>query len=221
MKKQPTVNAPVTDPTKNFGSFTNAAGKTFAISGLSPLTPQHIMESVRQKWIKDGKIIPICPTYEVVTASGEVEIHEHDATTLIVEGDAEKTKINQEKWQEYSRLSAELDGEYNIRLMRVVFLAVEAVPTDDWRNEMDFVGVDLPPKGSAQEKYLYIETEVVKSAQDIAKLMTGVFRLAGIINEAAVADAEAAFQRMLEGAFVEAGVSPGEVGKLESQSVLQ
>ena len=215
VKKQPTVNTPATDPTKNFGSFTNAAGKTFVISGLSPLTPQHIMESVRRKWVKDGKIIPVCPTYEVTTISGEIEIHEHDAATLIVEGNAEQTKINKETWQEYTRLSAELDGEYNTRLMRVVFLAVEAVPTDDWRNEMEFIGVDLPPKGSAQEKHLYIETEVVRSAQDIAKLMTGVFRLAGIINEAAVAEAEAAFQRMLEKAFVEAGKSPGQEGELE------
>jgi hypothetical protein len=206
-KKQPTVNVPAV--TKNFGSFTNAAGKTFVISGLSPLIPQHIMESVRQKWVKDGKIIPVCPTYEIITASGEIEIHEHDTSTLVVEGDEKQTKINKETWQEFSRLSAELDGEYNVRLMRVVFLAVEVVPDDGWRNEMEFVGMDLPPKGSAQEKHLFVETQVIKSALDISRLMTGVFRLAGVINEAAVADAEAAFQRILENAFVEAGQSPG------------
>lgn len=212
-KSKPEVTIPVsTDPTKNFGSFTNAAGESFVIHGLSPLLPEKIMEVVRQDWAKNKKALPARPTYEIATASGEVEAHEHDETTLVVAGDEKQTKANQDKWLGYLKTQAEFDGDYNTRLMRVVLMGVEATPTDAWREEMEFIGVALPPKASMQEKYLYVETHVVQSPQDIAKLMTGVFRVAGIIGEEAIAEVEATFQRALEKAFAEAGKSIGKAG---------
>jgi hypothetical protein len=70
---------------------------------------------------------------------------------------------------------------------------------------MNFLGIEIPAENTPQEKYIYIETHVIQSAIDLSKLMTGVFRLAGIISEAAIAEVDATFQRSMEAAFAEAG----------------
>jgi len=190
-----------TDGTKNFGTFVNAAGETYQIRGLSPLLPEKICKAVLDEFIAGGGSILEIPTYTVKTVSGEEEIHQHDETTLVVEGDLDATKKNQADWQEYKRTTAQIDGEYSAKLMRAVFNGVQCTPSDEWRSEMRLLGIVVPADPAA-EKYLYVETRVVQSPIDISRLMTSVFRLAGIINEEAVAEAEATFQRALEEATV-------------------
>ena len=190
-----------TDGTKNFGTFVNAAGETYQIRGLSPLLPEKIRKAVLDEFVAGGWSIPEVPTYTVKTVSGEEEIHQHDETTLVVEGDPDATKKNQADWQEYKRTTAQIDGEYSAKLMRAVFNGVQCTPSDEWRSEMRLLGIVVPADPAA-EKYLYVETRVVQSPVDISRLMTSVFRLAGIINEEAVAEAEATFQRALEEATV-------------------
>lgn len=204
-KSDKTENIP--GVTRNFGSFTNAAGEHFTIKGLSPLLPQKIMEAVRGEFVRDGKALPVHPTYIVKTASEEEETHEHDETTLVIPGDAEQTRINQDTWAGYVRATAELESEYNVRLMRAVLMAVEASPTQAWREEMDFLGIPRPAENSSAEKYAYIETSVIQSVEDLTHMMTGVFRLAGVISEAAVAEVEATFRSDMETAFAQAGKS--------------
>jgi hypothetical protein len=189
-----------TDGSQNFGEFINAAGEHFRIRGLSPLLPEKIRAAVVKQFPQ-----PPCPTYDVTTAAGDTETHLHDETTLIVDGDAEQTKQNQAAWKVYATRKAVVDGEYNARLMRAVFNAVMADPTQDWRDEMGAVGIEIPADKAA-EKYLFVETRVVQSAKDIATLMMCVFRLAGVISEEKAAEAEATFQRSLEAAF--ASVTP-------------
>lgn len=183
--------------------------------GLSPLLPEKLFASVREEWAKKGRSLPTIPTYEVKTVTGEVEVHEHDATTLFVEGNPEQTKLNQEKWREFSRDNRELQNEYNARLMRAMFLSIIATPTDEWRGEMAFLGVDIPPKGTPAEKYSYIENRVVQNAEDIVRLMTCVFRLTGVASEAAIADVEATFRSAVQGAVLEASQQESEGKSLE------
>lgn len=204
------MSAKGTDANKNYGSFTNSAGETFVIHGLSPLLPQKMMDAVKAEWLRDGKQLPIVPTYVVTLAGGDTEVHEHDASTLVVEGDEKLTKINQDNWREYSRLSTSLEAEYNTRLMKAVLLAVQVTPTQEWRDEMDFMGVGRPTEKSPAEKYAFVETKVIQSALDLSKLMSAVFRLAGIISEEAIAEVDATFQRSMEEAFAEAGKSGGK-----------
>lgn len=200
-----------TDPTQVFTSFTNSAGKTFMIHGLSPMLPEQIQNSIKVEWVKKNKPLLECPTYEVMTASGEKEVHQHDETTLEVPGDLDATYDNQNKWREYSQNNAEFQGEYSRRLMKKVFLAVVTPPTDEWRDEMEFTGVTLEPEGSAAERYQFTELEVIQSMQDIADLQVAVLRLAGIIDEAAVDAAKASFRSILKAAVAEA--SGGEVAE--------
>ena len=208
-KRTPPAVQPTMNPAQTFGAFKNVNGEQYTIRGLSPIMPQRIMESVRAEFQRLGKPVPAVPTYTVETVSGEQEIHEHNETTLVVDGNPEQTKENQNVWGEYVRLTAELDAEYNVRLMRAVFMAVEVAPTKEWREEMKFTGMDLPVENSPAEKYMFVEIRVIQSAKDLASLMTAVFRLAGVINEAAVAEVDATFQRSMEAAFTEAGVKTG------------
>lgn len=188
---------------KSSGTFTNANGEVFPIRGLSPLLPQKINSAIEEEWKVKGKPLPVCPTYEVVTIGGEKEIFLHNEKTLDVKGNPEQTAINKKAWVDYRNGLVEFEGEYSERIMKRVFLAVDVKPTEEWRNEMTFLGISLPIKDSIQEKYMYVETQVVQSATDITRLMTEVMYLAGVINEASKTDAEATFQRMLEVALAE------------------
>jgi hypothetical protein len=206
---------------KGLGSFTNSNGDVFTIRGLSPMLPDKITGAIKAEWNAAGKALPVCPTYEVVTISGEKETHFHNETTLVVDGDSELTARNQKEWSDYVRLSNEFEGENSARIMKKVFLSVDTTPTDEWRDEMQFLGIELPLRNTAAEKYLFVETKVVQSASDIAKLMTSVLCLAGVISEASKNEAEATFQRALEDALALASSAETKAGKLERKSVLR
>lgn len=188
---------------KSSGTFTNANGEVFTIRGLSPLLPQKITTAIEEEWKAAGKSLPICPTYEVTSLGGEKETFAHNEKTLVVKDNPEQTKANQKMWADYCKALAEFEGEYTERIMKRVFLAVDAKPTQAWRDEMKFLGVPTPPVDTVEERYAYVETQVVQSAVDITRLMTDVLYLAGVINEASKLDAEATFQRSLEKALAE------------------
>lgn len=210
------VKSEPTDPTKVFATFTNSAGQMYKIHGLSPMLPEQIENGLKEEWKVAGKVLPVVPTYEVVTASGEKEIHAHDEKSI-----ASATSIEQVAWKIYQEANAEFEGEKSARLMRKVFMCVVVDPSDEWRAEMEYVGVKLPPKGSPQERYKYVELEVIQSAEDIAALPVAVLRLAGIINQAGEEAAKASFRSLLGQALSQAGV-PENVGRImESKPVLQ
>jgi hypothetical protein len=199
--------AKTTDPTKNFGSFTNAAGEVYTIHGLSPLLPAQLMGAAKAEFEKSGEILPEIPTYEVTTIGGEKEIHQHDSTTLVVEGDEAQTKANQKAWLDYTKAYVKLNNAYNLRVMHAAFLAVEVEPTQAWRDEMKFIGAEIHAEGSVEERYAFVETHVIQCPADLSKLTLMVFRMSGIIPEEATAEVDATFQRAVERAFVEAGKS--------------
>lgn len=184
---------------KSTGTFKNSNGEEFLIRGVSPLTMEKIKDAVNAEFN-----VPEIPTYEVETATGEKETHQHDKTTLTVEGNPEQTLINKTKWAEHEKILAKAEAEFQIRLMRVVLLSVKVSPTQEWRDEMAFLGIKLPVINSPEERYLYIETRVIQSAEDLTKLMTCVFRTAGMISKEAISEVDATFQRSMEEAFAEA-----------------
>jgi len=200
------------DPVGNLTTFTNSVGETYPVRGLSPLTPGKIMAGVERDRLASGKTLPKIPTYTVKTVAGEVETHEHSSSTLVVEGEATQTAINQALWDEYLRDNLELQREYNVRIMKAVLFAVQAQPTQQWRDEMVMTGVELPPEGSAEERYLYAETHVIQSPSDLSQITVQVFQMAGIIPVEATAEVEATFRSYVERAFIEAGKSTSQSG---------
>ena len=209
------VSSTSTDPTKVFATFINSAGKVYRIHGLSPMLPQQIEDGLKTEWKEMGKFLPVIPTYEVTTASGEKELHIHDEKSI-----ESAPASEQAAWKVYHEANIEFEGEKSARLMRKVFLCVDVQPTDEWRADMEFVGVKLPPKNSAQERYKYVELEVIQSADDIAMLPVTVLRLAGIINQAGAEAAKQSFRSLLGEAFTEAGVSEDTERIMESKPVL-
>ena len=210
------MTKPNIETKRNYSVFVNSANESYILHGLSPLLPEKIQGAVRAEFERDGKTLPVIPTYEVETASGEKELHQHDATTLIVPGKDAETAENQRVWAEYISAQTALTEEYNNRIMKAVFMSVEAKPTQTWRDEMKFLGIETPPENSPAEKYSFIETHVIQSPEDLSKLMTSIFRMSGVISEAAVAEVDATFQRAMEEAYVEAGKPTGKAGPLES-----
>jgi hypothetical protein len=218
MNDTPVIPVP-TDPTQVFTTFTNSAGQTFKIHGLSPMLPEQITNAIQEEWKKKGKVLPSIPTYEITTVAGEKEVHAHDEVS-IHEGLPETVKLQQAQWSEYSRNKAEFEGEYSTRLMKKVFLSVVTQPTDEWRAEMEFLGISLPDKGSPAERYKFVETEVIQSMEDIAMLQVSVLRLAGIISQEGVDAAKASFRSFMEKAVIEASPDKSKSGQMESKSVL-
>lgn len=185
--------------------FINSSGEKYMIRGLSPMLPEKIKQAVESEWKAAGHALPVCPTY--IIPANDVhpeEVHDHDEKS-ITEGTPEEVKANLSVWTKYVKVKSALEGEYNNRVMKAVFLSVVVTPTDEWRSEMAELGIALPTKGSVKEKYAYVETHVVQGPMDIANLMTKVMRMSGMISEEAEEQAEATFRRSLEDAYVEAG----------------
>ena len=168
------------------------------------------MDSVKVDLVKNGKGLPVVPTYEIITVTGEKEIHELDEKSIMIEGNPEQTKINQDAWNKYQDLSNELNREYNSRIMKSVLLTVQVEPTQTWRDDMKFIGIDLPVEGSSEERYLFVETSVIKNHADLSKLTLIAFQSAGIIKEEMTAEVEATFRSFMERAFIEAGRREGK-----------
>jgi hypothetical protein len=218
MNETPVTPVP-TDPTKVYTTFTNSAGQVFMIHGLSPMLPNQITETLQAEWKAAGKALPTLPTYEITTVAGEKEIHAHDEKSIL-EGTPEQVKLQQEQYSEYSRNNAEFQGEYSTRLMRKVFLAVVTPPTDEWRAEMEFVGVALPAKGSPQERYKFVELEVIQSLEDVAMLQVAVLRLAGIIDQNGVDAAKASFRGIVQAAIAQATNAKATDGDVASKPAI-
>jgi hypothetical protein len=207
--------SPVPPTVQNIGTFKNSAGEIYTIRGLSPVLPQKIMDSVKKEFEAKGKPLPVVPTYTAIILKGtpeeSEEIREHTEKSIL-EGTSEEVKANKIAWAAYQAASEAINNEYNARIMRAVFMAVEAKPTQEWRDEMKFIGADTPKEGTPEERYNFIETHVIQAPADLAKLMTSVFRLAGIISEAAVAEVDATFQRFVEDAYTQAGKQANKAG---------
>jgi len=187
---------------KVLGSYINSAGETWRVRGLSPLLLSRIRKAVETEWVANNGNIPAIPTYTIKTVTGEDEVHTHDPSTLVIEGNPEQTEINQKAWFEYTRVQLEIDKAFNVKLMRAVFSAVQCQPDETWRDEMKSLRLDIP-SDKMDEKMMFIETRVIQSPNDIASLMSCVLRTAGVIPEEAVAEAQATFRGALEKATAE------------------
>jgi hypothetical protein len=202
MTKTPSAPAAIT------GTFTNSAGEVYIIHGMSPLMPRKIMASVKSDMEKKGKKLPVVPTYTAIALKGTPEefeeIREHTEKSIL-EGTPEEVEKNKAAWEEYQNASQELNREFNARIMKAALSTVQAKPTQAWRDKMKFIGVELPPEGSPEELYLFVETHVILCPADLSGLTLPAFRSAGIINQEMTPEVEATFCGFMERAFIEAG----------------
>lgn len=164
--------------------FVNSAGQPFVIQGLPPLLMADISANVA---------LPKVPTYTVTTASGDVEVHNHDETTLV-------TQEDKDAWSKYLLELARVNAKVSDQMLTCILLE-GVVVTDDtdisrWEKRRRMVGLPVPE--DIEERMLaYKRTMVIRCTEDIARLMDSVMALTGI-SEEELEKTKATFQDKVE-----------------------
>lgn len=135
--------------------------------------------------------LPEPPYYEIKTATGAVEKHLHDETT--VQTDEEKQAL-----AGYQSECARLNAEQQARLTRLVLLrgiTFEYPQSDDWIKEQTYLGIAVPDD-PLERRLHYIETEVIAGVADVEAVMLGVLAASGV-PEDLLKQVEATFRHSL------------------------
>jgi hypothetical protein len=199
--KQVRVNIPSKDEKGN-SVYITTTGKEVRYVGVSQLLLDKVRTSV---------ILPDPPTYEVTTAAGEIEVHEHNETTL-------ETEEEKAAWEHYQALlhaaqEAQKERLIKLLLMKGIDFDMPVVGEGDWLEMQEFLGLEIPEK-NLDRRYHYIMTELVGTPEDLAEIMEGVMRKSGVPEEA-LAEARKSFRGALEKYNTPGGPADQE-GKLDS-----
>jgi hypothetical protein len=158
-----------------------------------------LKQGVKRKLVDEG--LPLAPpTYTTTTAAGKTETHDHDETTLIVEGDEAATLANQAAWATYQMALRSVSNAENEAIMR--YLLLEGVVCDDppaeWVKRCTFYNMALP-EDPLERKLTYIEMVVLPTPTDLERAISAVMAISATGNDQAVQSAEASFRRAMEG----------------------
>jgi len=155
--------------------------------------------------VMDKHPIPPVPTYEAKTVAGEVEIHRHvvkeDADGKLV-GTTLQTDEDWAMWNAYqeARSNAINDRmESAIRFLMCQCVDLEPPPVDQWA--VDFIAWGLePPDASDKQAYkiFWIENELLPDSNDLARLVSRLYVLGGIIGEDQAVNLERFFRLTVE-----------------------
>lgn len=164
--------------------FVNSIGEQYEIRGLPPLLMADIYVSIT---------LPKKPTYTVITASGDTEIHDHDESTLV-------TPEDRAAWAEYLDALSKADAEVSNRLLTCVLIDGVYIPDDidlaRWERRQILKGFTIPE--DFEEKLLaYKRSSVVRSKEDIVRLLSSVISITGI-SEEEIESAKKSFPDQLE-----------------------
>jgi len=133
------------------------------------------------------------PTYTVTTVSGAVETHVHDETTLQTDEDRAAWAAHQEALAEAQ--AAREEATTRVYLLRG--LDIGSVPPE-WKGSMEALGLDVPTDENEQ-LLEYMQTEILKTPEDIIRAMMAVARLSSTGAPQEDLDAaEASFRRALQ-----------------------
>jgi hypothetical protein len=159
------------------------------------------------------------PKYTVTIAGGVTEEISHNATTLVVEGDEELTKQNQEIWAKHVDALARLNNEQankrnNLWLLRGLDIKV---PSNGWDKEQEeLFGINIPVD-PIERKLHYIMTEVLVTVEDYFGAIQGIARLsmAGLVSQEVLNSRLDSFRNHVQRSFTQQ--SSNEEIPMESQ----
>jgi len=174
----------------NKREYTTSTGILVKSRGL----PQMLVDKVQSSVPK-----PDAPKYKITTASGDEVWEPHNETTL--ETDEDKLL-----YRRYVEELAKADGIINERMFRLICMrGLEVTMPEDtsWIDMQRFLGVDIP-EDPLELKYLYIQTEVIGSIEDITTITDMVMEATGVPEEA-LAEARRSFPSALQEAQTVAG----------------
>jgi len=151
--------------------FEASSGLKVILTGLPPLTPNRLNSAIEY---------PQKPTYQIETATGDVETYEHDLTTL--QNDEDK-----KAWADYLEAQDAAETLLTEKLLYAVLLeCVTLQDYDDrfarWKKNQKFMGIDLS-EDEDENKFYFMQTEVFHDADDIGEILTIVMSLTGVSVE--------------------------------------
>lgn len=150
--------------------YVSSRGVKVVFSPMPVALRERIVEAMRN----DGWEEPTVPTYEVDVLDGaDIEIHEHDETTIV--GDEEATKL----WEEFKEKEIQFDQEANTRLNKACRILCTEVPDlddDKWVKEQEFLGFNVPTD-PLEKKLYYIENVFIGTKEDVVAIIQFPLRL--------------------------------------------
>ena len=166
--------------------FTSSSGLKVILTGLPPLVPQRIDSSIEY---------PSTPTYEVTTASGDVETYEHDKESLTTDED-------KEAWADYLDAQNDAETELTEKLLYAVLLECVEIKDykaftaqfEEWKQKQELMGITIAKskddddeiakeKAERENKFYFMQTEVFRDSDDIGEILTIVMSLTGVSVE--------------------------------------
>ena len=152
--------------------FVTSTGVEITLKSISPVLMAKVRTSVE---------FPKRPTYEAKTITGDIEVHEHDETTLETDGD-------REAWQRYLVEFMQAEQEQARRVGNALFkrgidYEVLELPEDDrWIKEQKELGVKVP-KDPLERKRHWLETEAFTTEVEIQRLSLRLMAMSGVSEE--------------------------------------
>jgi uncharacterized protein YrzB (UPF0473 family) len=155
--------------------------------------------------VMDKYEVPAVPTYEAKTVAGEVEIHPHvvkyDSEGNLV-GTTLQTEEEWQMWREYQAArSKAISGrmENAIRFLMCQCIAEDPPPVEEWQVDFAAWGLEPPDTSDAQEyKIFWIENELLPDPDDLARLVSRLYVLGGIIEADQAVNLERFFRLTVE-----------------------
>jgi len=165
--------------------WTSSTGVKVILKSIPPL----LITSLNDKFV-----VPKPPQYSITTVAGDVEVYDHDETTL-------QTPEEKKAWAEYQQKLSDIETEITSLTIKICLVeGMEVVDKDnrwqDWIERMELIGIDLPTSDRAKD-LLFKETDVAREDTDIAHILDRVMALTGV-DEATLATARASFQDQVE-----------------------
>ena len=161
--------------------FTFKGGVAVTLRRVSPFFVDEIGLKAEREFIEEhGK--PVCPTYEVESAGGDVFTYDHDDTTIAQAPFLEDEAV-QEKWREYRALSVMLDARVTEETIRAY--AVRGViddPPEEWIEDRAYWG--LPVLDPRDAKFAWLG-DCASGWMEMLDLAMAIQRLRDPVQEAA------------------------------------
>jgi len=180
---------------KDIVTFTTSLGKTVIIRKIPQLLLDKIQASIDR---------PEPPKYKIITASGEEVWESHTENTL-------ETDDDKLLYKKYKEAMTEADNKLNENMFKVIIMRGIDIPLPEdtsWIDMQRFLGVKIPDD-PLELKYLYIQTEIIGTAEDIVALTSMVMEMTGV-PEDALAEARKSFQGIVQRTATPENGEPGE-----------
>jgi len=158
--------------------FITSTGIKIKIKGIPQMLIDRISASVEK---------PVVPKYKIVTASEEEIWEPHNETTL-------QTDEDRKVYHQFLEKMAAADNIVNERMFKAICMKgieVDLPAQTEWIEMQKFLGITIP-EDPLELKYLYIQTEVIGTTEDIMTITDMVMQATGV-PEAALAEARKSF----------------------------